>query len=126
MVTKCWQKREQLYEAGCSILRMFTSKTLQDTKSCTQRNDLLRTAEKQLHREQAERFMHDWKEDAQGVIAGRVQKNHNAQVRQEVQMANKELVLVRRAALHHQLQEECQQYQEELNRLGKTFYVQRL
>lgn len=33
---------------------------------------------------------------------------------------------VRRAALHQLLQDEYQQYQQELQQLGKAFYVERL
>ncbi|XP_028911777.1 uncharacterized protein C1orf189 homolog [Ornithorhynchus anatinus] len=45
---------------------------------------------------------------------------------QEVALANKQLLKVRRAALLHQLETERREYQRELNLLGKAFYVERL
>ncbi|XP_063802849.1 cilia- and flagella-associated protein 141 isoform X1 [Pseudophryne corroboree] len=105
---------------------MLTTRMLQHTKSVTQRNDLLRVAEMELQREQALNIHNAWKEDARGTIASRIQRRQSALVRQELKMANKELVLVRRAALQRLLQDEHRQYQEELIRLGKTFFGQRL
>ncbi|XP_023569597.1 uncharacterized protein C1orf189 homolog isoform X2 [Octodon degus] len=45
---------------------------------------------------------------------------------QELALANKQLLLVRQAALHQLFEKEHQQYQEELNQMGKAFYVERL
>ncbi|XP_048214099.1 protein CFAP141 [Perognathus longimembris pacificus] len=45
---------------------------------------------------------------------------------QEIVLANKQLLLVRQAALHQLFEKEHQQYQRELNQLGKAFYVERL
>ncbi|KAM5294702.1 cilia- and flagella-associated protein 141 isoform 1-T1 [Glossophaga mutica] len=45
---------------------------------------------------------------------------------QELALANKQLLMVRQAALHQLFEKEHQQYQQELNRMGKAFYVERL
>ncbi|KAG8519917.1 hypothetical protein J0S82_016724, partial [Galemys pyrenaicus] len=45
---------------------------------------------------------------------------------QEVALANKQLLMVRQAALHQLFEKENQQYQQELNQMGKAFYVERL
>ncbi|KAM4861806.1 cilia- and flagella-associated protein 141 [Thomomys bottae] len=45
---------------------------------------------------------------------------------QELVLANKQLLLVRQAALHQLFEKEHQQYQRELNQMGKAFYVERL
>ncbi|XP_077011807.1 cilia- and flagella-associated protein 141 [Tamandua tetradactyla] len=45
---------------------------------------------------------------------------------QELALANKQLLMVRQAALHQLLEKEHQQYQQELNQMGKAFYVERL
>ncbi|KAM6217890.1 cilia- and flagella-associated protein 141 [Rhynchocyon petersi] len=45
---------------------------------------------------------------------------------QELALANKQLLRVRQAALHQLYEKEHQQYQQELNQLGKAFYVERL
>ncbi|KAM9685546.1 cilia- and flagella-associated protein 141 [Trichechus inunguis] len=45
---------------------------------------------------------------------------------QELVLANKQLLMVRQAALHQLFEKEHQQYQQELNRMGKAFYVERL
>ncbi|XP_004589022.2 cilia- and flagella-associated protein 141 [Ochotona princeps] len=45
---------------------------------------------------------------------------------QELVLANKQLLVVRQAALHQLFEQEHQQYQQELNRMGKAFYVERL
>lgn len=45
---------------------------------------------------------------------------------QELALANKQLLMVRRAALHQLFEEEHQQYQQELNQMGKAFYEERL
>uniref|UniRef100_A0A8C5WF93 Chromosome 1 open reading frame 43 n=1 Tax=Leptobrachium leishanense TaxID=445787 RepID=A0A8C5WF93_9ANUR len=57
---------------------------------------------------------------------GKQQTLRRARMRQEIMMANKELVMVRRAALQRLLQEEYRQYSEELSRQGRCFYIQRL
>ncbi|XP_073465324.1 cilia- and flagella-associated protein 141 [Aquarana catesbeiana] len=105
---------------------MITTRTFRETRSTTQRNDLLRIAETESHRERGERYMLEWKEYARGVGAGRMQRNLQAQKRQELRMAGAELLLTRRAALQHLLDSEHRQYQEELQSLGRTFHQQRL
>nr|XP_058165735.1 cilia- and flagella-associated protein 141 isoform X1 [Dasypus novemcinctus] len=45
---------------------------------------------------------------------------------QELALANKQLLMVRQAALHQLFEKEHQEYQQELNDLGKAFYVERL
>ncbi|XP_075047872.1 cilia- and flagella-associated protein 141 [Mixophyes fleayi] len=105
---------------------MLASRVLQNTKSITQREDLLQLAEMERQRERGVSILNAWKEDAGGSISARIQRHRGAQMRQELRMANKELVLVRRAALQRLLQEEQRQYQEELNRLGRAFYVQKM
>ncbi|XP_069851654.1 cilia- and flagella-associated protein 141 [Dipodomys merriami] len=45
---------------------------------------------------------------------------------QELVLANKQLLLVRQAALHQLFEKEHHQYQRELNQMGKAFYVERL
>ncbi|XP_036778208.2 protein C1orf43 homolog isoform X6 [Manis pentadactyla] len=45
---------------------------------------------------------------------------------QELALANKQLLNVRQAALHQLFEKEHRQYQQELNRMGKAFYVERL
>ncbi|XP_073077459.1 protein C1orf43 homolog isoform X2 [Manis javanica] len=45
---------------------------------------------------------------------------------QELALANKQLLNVRQAALHQLFEKEYRQYQQELNRMGKAFYVKRL
>ncbi|ELR44561.1 hypothetical protein M91_20117 [Bos mutus] len=45
---------------------------------------------------------------------------------QELALANKQLLMVRQAALHQLFEKEHQQYQQELNEKGKAFYMERL
>ncbi|XP_008853266.1 uncharacterized protein C1orf189 homolog isoform X2 [Nannospalax galili] len=45
---------------------------------------------------------------------------------QELELANKQLLMVRQAALHQLFEKEHQQYQQELNQMGKAFYKERL
>ncbi|XP_006214754.2 cilia- and flagella-associated protein 141 isoform X4 [Vicugna pacos] len=45
---------------------------------------------------------------------------------QELALANKQLLMVRQAALHQLFEKEHRQYQQELNQMGKAFYVERL
>ncbi|XP_044528475.1 uncharacterized protein C1orf189 homolog [Gracilinanus agilis] len=44
---------------------------------------------------------------------------------QEMAMANKQLLIVRQAALNQLFEKEQRQYQQELNQMGKSFYVER-
>ncbi|XP_053122184.1 cilia- and flagella-associated protein 141 isoform X2 [Hemicordylus capensis] len=53
-------------------------------------------------------------------------KRQLAEMKEELHFANKQLIMVRRAALRHLLSFEHLQYQLELNHLGKSFYVERL
>lgn len=45
---------------------------------------------------------------------------------QELALSNKQLLVVRQAALHELFEKEYQQYQQELSRMGKAFYEERL
>ncbi|XP_074079530.1 cilia- and flagella-associated protein 141 [Macrotis lagotis] len=45
---------------------------------------------------------------------------------QEMVLANKQLLTVRQAALSQLYEKEYRQYQQELNQMGKSFYVERL
>lgn len=45
---------------------------------------------------------------------------------QELALSNKQLLLVRQAALHELFEKEYRQYQQELNQMGKAFYEERL
>nr|XP_045732420.2 cilia- and flagella-associated protein 141 [Mirounga angustirostris] len=45
---------------------------------------------------------------------------------QELALARKQLLMVRQAALHQLLEKEHRQHQQELNQMGKAFYVERL
>ncbi|XP_029393898.1 uncharacterized protein C1orf189 homolog [Mus pahari] len=45
---------------------------------------------------------------------------------QELALSNKQLLVVRQAALHELFEKEYQQYQQELNQMGKAFYEERL
>uniref|UniRef100_A0A8C3VPS0 Chromosome 1 open reading frame 43 n=1 Tax=Catagonus wagneri TaxID=51154 RepID=A0A8C3VPS0_9CETA len=45
---------------------------------------------------------------------------------QELALVNKQLLMVRQAALHQLFEKEHRQYQRELNQMGKAFYVERL
>nr|XP_007975183.1 uncharacterized protein C1orf189 homolog [Chlorocebus sabaeus] len=44
---------------------------------------------------------------------------------QELALAKKQLLMVRQAALHQLFEKEHQQYQQELNQMGKAFYIER-
>ncbi|ELW47310.1 hypothetical protein TREES_T100021934, partial [Tupaia chinensis] len=44
----------------------------------------------------------------------------------ELVLANKQLLMVRQAALNQLFEKEHRQYQQELNQMGKAFYVERL
>ncbi|KAH0627147.1 hypothetical protein JD844_002576 [Phrynosoma platyrhinos] len=56
----------------------------------------------------------------------RARKRQQAEMKEELHYANKQLIMVRRAALRHLLSIEHLQYQLELNHLGKSFYAERL
>ncbi|XP_025028016.1 uncharacterized protein C1orf189 homolog [Python bivittatus] len=53
-------------------------------------------------------------------------KRQQAEMKEEMHYANKELMMVRRAALRHLLSTEHLQYQLEFNHLGMSFYAERL
>ncbi|XP_042327148.1 uncharacterized protein C1orf189 homolog [Sceloporus undulatus] len=56
----------------------------------------------------------------------KARKRQQAEMKEELHYANKQLIMVRRAALRHLLSTEHLQYQLELNHLGKSFYAERL
>ncbi|KAM4012941.1 cilia- and flagella-associated protein 141 isoform 1-T2 [Anomaloglossus baeobatrachus] len=105
---------------------MLRSRTFRDCRTITEKESFLKEEALELERQRSLQYMCDWKEDARGVSAARHQQRQDTQQQQEVQMAKKELVMLRRAALRCLFEEEFLQYQEALQRLGKTFYVQRL
>ncbi|XP_062985261.1 cilia- and flagella-associated protein 141 isoform X2 [Elgaria multicarinata webbii] len=53
-------------------------------------------------------------------------KRQQGEMKEELHYANKQLVMIRRAALRHLLSTEHLKYQLELNHLGKSFYAERL
>uniref|UniRef100_A0A8D0DTA0 Uncharacterized protein n=1 Tax=Salvator merianae TaxID=96440 RepID=A0A8D0DTA0_SALMN len=56
----------------------------------------------------------------------RARKRQQGEMKEEVYHANKQLTMIRRAALRHLLTKEHLQYQLELNYLGESFYAERL
>nr|XP_060637538.1 cilia- and flagella-associated protein 141 [Anolis sagrei ordinatus] len=56
----------------------------------------------------------------------RARKRQLAEKKEELYYADKQLIMVRRAALRQVLSTEHLQYQLELNHLGKSFYAERL
>ncbi|XP_069507810.1 cilia- and flagella-associated protein 141 [Ambystoma mexicanum] len=81
---------------------------------------------KEIKRDEDLYQMMRWREDAEAHNDAKVQKRHRMDMKKETGQLNKELVMVRQAALQNLLECEHQQYQEELNRMGKSFYVQRM
>ncbi|XP_034272373.1 cilia- and flagella-associated protein 141 [Pantherophis guttatus] len=53
-------------------------------------------------------------------------KRHQAEMKEEMHYANKQLMMLRQAALKHLLSTEHLQYQLEFNHLGMSFYAERL
>ncbi|XP_075464097.1 cilia- and flagella-associated protein 141 [Ascaphus truei] len=107
---------------------MLPGRTLRDLEEIrtTRKNEHFRVAKEEIQRKQKREFLYGWTEDVGGIHFARARKQQQIQMRQERNMANKAIVLVRRAALQKLLQDEHRHYQEELNRLGKSFYVERL
>ncbi|OCT69512.1 uncharacterized protein C1orf189 [Xenopus laevis] len=91
-----------------------------------QNTEMLWAAQRERQRERDLKSVSEWKEDLCGTMASRIERNHRATRKEEMELLHKELVMVRRAALHKLLQEEQQQYKDELNLQGKTFYTQRI
>ncbi|XP_026557981.1 uncharacterized protein C1orf189 homolog [Pseudonaja textilis] len=56
----------------------------------------------------------------------RSRKRHQTEMKEEMHYANKQLMMLRRAALKHLLSIEHLQYQLEFNHLGMSFYAERL
>uniref|UniRef100_V9LIL5 Uncharacterized protein n=1 Tax=Callorhinchus milii TaxID=7868 RepID=V9LIL5_CALMI len=74
---------------------------------------------KALHKEQTIRLLEE-------SALRRLIYMQKQEVQYEVEMSNRELVMIRRAALKLQLEAEYCQYEAELHNLGKTFYKERL
>ncbi|XP_026537727.1 uncharacterized protein C1orf189 homolog [Notechis scutatus] len=56
----------------------------------------------------------------------RSRKRHQTEMKEEMHYANKQLMMLRRAALKNLLSIEHLQYQLEFNHLGMSFYAERL
>ncbi|KAJ1080986.1 hypothetical protein NDU88_001173 [Pleurodeles waltl] len=102
------------------------SKVQQAQKNFNKRTQQIFVAERDINRNQELTKLMTWREDDEARVDARVQKRHRTDMKKEVGLVNKELLMVRQAALQNLLQCEYLQYQEELNRMGKTFYVQRI
>nr|XP_056713409.1 cilia- and flagella-associated protein 141 [Euleptes europaea] len=60
------------------------------------------------------------------ISFAKIKQRQQAEIKEELYQANKQLMTVRREALRHRLSIEHLQYQLELNHLGKSFYTERL
>ncbi|XP_077160802.1 cilia- and flagella-associated protein 141 [Paroedura picta] len=60
------------------------------------------------------------------ISFAKIKQRQQAEIKEELYQGTKQLMLVRREALRHLLSIEHLQYQQELNHLGKSFYVERL
>ncbi|XP_048366319.1 protein CFAP141 [Sphaerodactylus townsendi] len=60
------------------------------------------------------------------ISFAKIKQRQQAEIKEELYHADKQLTMVRREALRHLLRTEHLQYQLELNHLGKSFYVERL
>jgi len=65
----------------------------------------------------------NWRESQEEASFGRLQKSERRQMAQEIIMARKACIKVRQAALRQLLERETQLYQNELNKIGKAFYI---
>nr|XP_033781086.1 uncharacterized protein C1orf189 homolog [Geotrypetes seraphini] len=91
-----------------------------------QRNAEIRIGRANIQREENLRHEAEWREDIKGKVFNQLQQEKDNELKRELQMANRELVMVRRAALQQQLSLDYQQYRHDLNCRGTTFYMQRL
>ncbi|RDD45174.1 Uncharacterized protein C1orf189 [Trichoplax sp. H2] len=66
-----------------------------------------------------------WSEQLEEASDRRRLKHTHEGIRQEMKMANKELLYVRRAQLKKLLEDEHIQYEQELRGMGKAFYKER-
>ncbi|XP_078527234.1 cilia- and flagella-associated protein 141 isoform X2 [Lissotriton helveticus] len=96
-----------------------------DRRRCL-RTEQIFVAQREIKSYQELNKLMSWREDDEARMDVRIQKRHRVDKKKEVGLLNKELLMVRQAALRSLLQCEYLQYQEELNRLGKAFYVQRI
>ncbi|XP_029437857.1 uncharacterized protein C1orf189 homolog [Rhinatrema bivittatum] len=99
---------------------------LEEQKHEAKRKEQIRTGKLEIKR--YEKLMEEatWREDVTCTIASRVQNTRAQILANELQKSNKELVMVRKAALQEQLSLDYQQQQKELNRMGIAVYRQRL
>ncbi|XP_046864833.1 uncharacterized protein LOC124459419 [Xenia sp. Carnegie-2017] len=68
----------------------------------------------------------DWVEKLDETCFKKKAKRHAEEVKQELHHGNEELILVRRAQLQNLLMKEEKSYRDELEKLDKTFYLQRI
>ncbi|XP_053331094.1 cilia- and flagella-associated protein 141-like [Spea bombifrons] len=101
---------------------MLPSRIRQALDRTRQEDERLQRLEKERSREQTDALRCEWTEGHGAANTAR----QRGQMAQELQMANRQLVMVRRAALQHLLQQEKCRHQEELRRLGKSLQTQRL
>ncbi|XP_030043794.1 cilia- and flagella-associated protein 141 [Microcaecilia unicolor] len=101
-------------------------KMLQEQKRYTKRTEEIRIGKAENKR--FEKLLHEaqWKEDIKDVVYNQIQQKKDQQLKHELQMTNREMVMVRRAALQQLLSLDYQQHRHDLNCMGTTFYVQRL
>lgn len=98
----------------------------QAQKDFNKRTQQIFIAQRDIKSNQELTKLMSWREDDEARMDARVQKRHRVDMKKEVGLLNKELLMVRQAALQNLLQCEYLQHQEELNRMGKAFYVQRI
>ncbi|XP_031556497.1 peptidyl-prolyl cis-trans isomerase G-like [Actinia tenebrosa] len=101
-------------------------KALTDQNARIQMDELIasRVSEENLMAKEFERSI--WLSTLDEKSEKRRTKNESKLVNEEMKCRNKELVLVRRAMLKKLFEEERIQQEQELNAIGKTFYIKRV
>ncbi|XP_013411377.1 uncharacterized protein C1orf189 homolog [Lingula anatina] len=101
-------------------------KALQRQQERIKNDELMAAREKTVKLESEVNQRADWDEGLEAASERKRIKHSIESMQGELLLAHKATISVRREALKQQLKKDYEQYQHELNMMGKTFYVQRI
>lgn len=91
-----------------------------------QKDEMMAERENIVRLEKNTNLRAEWNENLEKVSWNKRIQNENKKIQDEVRLAAKAAIAVRRKALQQLIQKEIDMYEQELSLLGKTFFKQRI
>ncbi|CAH1255629.1 centrosomal protein of 131 kDa-like [Branchiostoma lanceolatum] len=89
------------------------------------KDEMYASRQNTVRHEKETNLVSEWSEGLEEASEKKRYKADLSKMKEEVRLANRAMVAVRRAALKKQIEEEHRAHEQELHAMGKAFYIKR-